>query len=137
LAKVGIAVKLTGDEPDAFSKRQQDGTFGIIFNDTWGPPYEPHAMVSSMRSPAHADYQAQAGLPMKKEIDEKIGQVFTTSDETSRQALYRDILTTLHEQAVYLPLTYMTNIMVHRKGLDVKGFAPIKEIVPFEEMVKQ
>jgi nickel transport system substrate-binding protein len=137
LAKVGIAVKLTGDEPDAFSKRQQNGTFGIIFNDTWGPPYEPHAMVSSMRSPAHADFQAQAGLPMKKEIDDKIGQVFTTTEETARQALYRDILTTLHEQAVYLPLTYMTNIMVHRKGLTVKGFAPIKEIVPFEEMAKQ
>jgi len=137
LAKAGIAVKLVGDEPDAFSKRQQDGTFGIIFNDTWGPPYEPHAMVSGMRTPSHADYQAQAGLPMKEEIDAKIAKVFATTDEQSRQALYRDILTTLHEQCVYLPLTYMANIMVHRKDLNVPGFAPIKEIVPFEEMSRK
>ncbi|MHC1712488.1 MAG: nickel ABC transporter substrate-binding protein [Solidesulfovibrio sp.] len=137
LAKVGIALRLTGEESDAFGKRQQSGDFGIIFNDTWGPPYEPHAMVSSMRSPAHADYQAQVGLPMKAAIDAKIGQVFATTDEKTRQALYRDILTTLHEQAVYLPLTYMTNIMAHRDNVTEKGFGPLKDDIPFQEMTKK
>lgn len=136
LAKAGISVRLTGDEADAFAKRQQDGDFGIIFNDTWGPPYEPHAMVSSMRAPSHADYQAQAGLPMKAAIDGKIAQVFATTGEKPRQELYRDILTTLHEQAVYLPLTYMTNIMVHRRDVGVKGFGPTKNEIPFEEMTR-
>ena len=134
LAKVGIAVNLVGEESDAFGKRQQDGQFGIIFNDTWGPPYEPHAMVSSMRSASHADYQAQIGLPMKADIDARIGRVLTTTDEAERQALYRDILTTLHEQAVYLPLTHMTNIMVHRDDLVVPGFGPTKSEIPFEAM---
>lgn len=136
LAKVGIKLRLTGDEADAFGKRQQDGDFGIIFNDTWGPPYEPHAMVSSMRSPSHADYQAQAGLPMKAHIDEMIGKALTSTNEKTRQDLYREILTTLHDQAVYLPLTHMTNIMAHRPYIKVKGFAPTKNEIPFEEMTR-
>ncbi|GFK92639.1 Nickel-binding periplasmic protein [Fundidesulfovibrio magnetotacticus] len=134
LAKVGIAVKLVGEEQDAFGNRQKDGDFGFIFNDTWGPPYEPHAMVGSMRSPSHADYQAQVGLPMKADIDAKISKVFETTDIAQRQALYTDILTTLHQQAVYLPLTYMTNIMVHGKKLTDKGFGPTKSEIPFEAM---
>ncbi|MFZ5427555.1 MAG: nickel ABC transporter substrate-binding protein [Thermodesulfobacteriota bacterium] len=136
LAKVGIAIKLVGEEADSFGKRQHDGEFGMIFNDTWGPPYEPHAQVGSMRAPSHADYQAQVGLPMKAALDGKIGKVFSTTDEETRQALYADILTTLHEQAVYLPLTYMTNIMVHRANVTAKGFGPTKNEFPFEEMTK-
>ncbi|MFP5221653.1 MAG: nickel ABC transporter substrate-binding protein [Acidobacteriota bacterium] len=137
LAKVGVAIKLVGEEADSFGKRQHDGEFGMIFNDTWGPPYEPHAQVGSMRSPSHADYQAQVGLPMKAALDEKITSVFATTDEKTRQALYADILTTLHEQAVYLPLTYMTNIMVHRSNVTTKGFGPTKNEIPFEEMTKK
>jgi nickel transport system substrate-binding protein len=137
LAKIGLAVTLVGEESDAFGKRQMDGDFGLIFNDTWGPPYEPHAMVSSMRAPSHADYQAQAGLPMKAALDAKIGQVLTTTDVKERAALYRDILTTLHEQAVYLPLTYMTNIMVHRGDVTDTGFGPTKNEIPFETMGKR
>ena len=42
--------------------RQRDGRFGMIFNRTWGAPYDPHAFMSHMRVPSHADYQAQLGL---------------------------------------------------------------------------
>ncbi len=31
----------------------------------WGPPYDPASFISSMRTPSHADYQAQVGLPEK------------------------------------------------------------------------
>jgi len=75
LAKVGLRLNLIGEESDSFLRRQKDGEFGMIFNDTWGAPYEPHAMVGSMRAPSHADYQAQVGLPMKAELDEMIGRV--------------------------------------------------------------
>ncbi len=39
--------------------RQRDGRFGMIFHRTWGAPYDPHAFLSSMRVPSHADFQAQ------------------------------------------------------------------------------
>lgn len=134
LRKAGIQAKLVGEEPDSFNVRQKNGEFGMIFDDTFGTPYDPHSFCSSMRVPSHADYQAQLGLPMKKELDAKIGQVLTSTDETTRAALYKDILTTLHDQAVYLPLTYMTNIMVHRPELEDVYFGAAKYDIPFEKM---
>lgn len=137
LKRIGIKVSLVGEESDSFYTRQMNGEFGIIFGETWGPPYDPHSFCSSMRVPSHADYQAQLGLPMKAEIDGKIGQVLVTVDEKERADLYRDILTTLHEQAVYLPLTYMTSIMVHRPELKGAAFGPTQQEIPFESMEKK
>ncbi|VTQ20057.1 nickel ABC transporter, substrate-binding protein [Escherichia coli] len=56
----------------------------------------------------HADFQAQQGLADKPLIDKEIGEVLATHDETQRQALYRDILTRLHDEAVYLPISYIS-----------------------------
>lgn len=128
LKKLGVQVNLVGEESQSFYQRQKDGTFDLIIGETWGAPYDPHSMVSSMREPSHFDYQSQAGLPMKKEIDEKIGQVLVSTDEGARQALYRDILTTLHDQAVYLPISYVTNTAVFQKNVTGVEFATSNEI---------
>jgi len=137
LKKVGVKANLVGEEEDSFYTRQRDGEFGLIFGETWGPPYDPHSFCSSMRVPSHADYQAQLGLPMKAEIDAKIGQVLVTVDEAERQKLYTDILTTLHEQAVYLPLSFVTNILVHKDNLRGAAFGCTNYEIPFEPMVKK
>lgn len=137
LRKVGIKVNLVGEEPDSNMHRQKTGEFGMIFNETWGAPYDPHSFCSSMRTPSHADYQAQAGLPMKAEIDAKIGEVLLSTDESKRQELYRYILTALHDQAVYLPLTYATGIMVYRPNLKGVQYGPLKAEIPFELIDRQ
>lgn len=134
LKRLGIRVRLVGEEKDSFLTRQKSGEFGMIFGDTWGSPYDPHSFCSSMRKPAHADYQAQLGLPMKADIDREIGEVLVSVDEGRRREMYRHILTTLHEQAVYMPLSYMTNIYVHRPELGGVGFGDTKYEIPFERM---
>lgn len=137
LAKVGIKVNLVGEESDSNEKRQKNGEFHLIFNDTWGAPYDPHSFMSSMRIPSHADFQAQSGLAMKSGIDAKIGEVLTSVDENTRQGLYRWLLDTLHEQAVYVAISYMTNIAVHRPELQGVTFGFTKYEIPFESMVKK
>lgn len=137
LKALGVQVNLVGEESDSFYTRQKTGEFGMIFGDTWGPPYDPHSFCSSMRKPSHADYQAQSGLPMKAEIDATIGEVLVTIDEAERQQKYDFILRTLHEQAVYLPLTYMTSIMVHRDTLQGANFGATQNEIPFETMRKE
>ncbi len=134
LRRVGIRAVLRGEEEDAFLARQKNGRFGMIFGDTWGAPYDPHSFCSAMRSPSHADYQAQSGLPMKEQIDKAIGQVLVSTGEAERRQFYRFILTTLHDQAVYLPISYMTSIMVHRPQLQDGGFGATKYEIPFERM---
>ena len=42
-------------------------------------------------------------------IDQAITDILTSTDETKRQELYTFVLTRLHEDAVYIPLTFETN----------------------------
>jgi len=136
LARVGIRVNLVGEEKDSFYRRQKEGEFHLIFNDTWGPPYDPHSYASSWRVPSHADFQAQSGLPMKTAIDTLIGRVLVTMDEDARRAMYRELLTTIHDQAVYLPISYSTGLAVHRPELTGVAYGATKYEIPFEAMRK-
>lgn len=88
--------------------------------------------MSSMRVASHADYQAQRGLPDKAEIDKEIGEVLTTTDEGRRRELYRDILTRLHNEAVYLPISYVSLMSVARKTLGEVPFAPVTTDLPLD-----
>lgn len=134
LAKVGIQLQLRAVEDGALALRQRAGHFGMIFADTWGTPYDPHSFVSSMRYAGHADYMAQRGLPMKDDLDRQIGAVLASTDEQQRAQGYREILTLLHEQAVYLPISYLTAISVHRDTVANVTFGDTLFDVPFERM---
>lgn len=133
-SKIGIKINLIGEERQSFLQRQKDGNFNLIFGETWGAPYDPHSLVSSMRVPAHADYQAQAGLPMKATIDTKITEVLLSTDEKERHELYRFILGTLHEQAVYLPISYKTNLAVFQNNITGVRFDPQKFRIPLVDV---
>ncbi len=134
LHQVGVEVLLTGEEESSIFARQRDGRFGMIFNRTWGAPYDPHAFMSSMRVPSHADYQAQRGLADKPVIDAEISAVLATQNETQRRKIYQDILTRLHNDAVYLPLSYVSLMAVSRPTLGVIPFAPMASEIPFEQI---
>jgi len=135
LGRVGIQARLIGEEPSSFYARQKSGEFGMIFGDTWGAPYDPHAFMASMRAPSHADYQAQRGLPMKQEIDTRIGQVLVNGNDAERRAEFAWLLQTLHEQAVYFPISYLTNKLVHRRTIAAMPFGATKYEIPFERLV--
>ena len=135
LVHIGIdTVDMDGEEESSIYARQRDGRFGMIFHRTWGAPYDPHAFLSSMRVPSHADFQAQQGLADKPLIDKEIGEVLATHDETQRQALYRDILTRLHDEAVYLPISYISMMVVSKPELGNIPYAPIATEIPFEQI---
>ena len=134
MRQAGVEVALIGEEESSIYARQRDGRFGMIFNRTWGAPYDPHAFMSSMRVPSHADFQAQQGLADKPLIDKEIGEVLAATDDTRRQALYRDILTRLHNDAVYLPISYISMMAVARPELGEIPFAPIASDIPFEQI---
>ena len=134
MKKIGVKLNIIGEEEQAFSDRQKNGNFHLIFNETWGVPYDPHSFISSMRQPSHADYQAQLGLPMKGEIDKKIGEVLVSTDESSRKQLYSYILGTLHEQAVYLPISHTKNLAVYNKKVGGVKFLSSSYEIPLEAM---
>ena len=132
--KIGAIVELKADESSIFYKRQRSGDFGAIFNSTWGAPYDPQGFLASMRLPAHADYQAQLGLKDKAEIDKKISEILKTTDENLRRKLTRETLVKLHEEAIYIPITYETNKALYNKKVKNVKMSIIKNHIPFDEM---
>lgn len=134
LLKVGISVRLVGEEPASFYARQKSGEFGMIFGDTWGPPYDPHAFLASMRAPSHADYQAQRGLAEKPEIDRRITAVVEETDEARRREDYAWLLRALHSSAVYLPISYLTNKCVQSRRFAPMPFGATQSEMPFEQL---
>lgn len=115
LAKIGIKLNLRAEEYTLLTSLQQNGEFDLIFNRTWGPPYEPTSYLASMRRPSHADYQAQRGLENKAIIDGKISKLLTTTDSAEFETLHREVLRDLHESAVYLPVMYEPDFVLYNK----------------------
>ncbi|WP_252109444.1 MULTISPECIES: nickel ABC transporter substrate-binding protein [unclassified Halomonas] len=137
LSALGMMVRLIGEEESSVYARQRDGRFGMIFNRTWGAPFDPHAFISAMRAPAHADYQAQLGLADKPDIDALIGDILASTDETQRQALYETLLTRLHEAAVYLPLTYSNVLAVASPKVGEIHFGAMASEIPFDQFTPE
>ncbi len=133
-AKLGVAVNIKGEEEQSYRDNMKAGNFDMVFNICWGTPYDPQSSLAAMRQRVYGDYAAQLGLHDKKEIDAAITKVMTTTDKKERQALFTFVLTRLHEDAVYIPLTYECNKAVFRSDLKDVTFNPSQYEVPFWRM---
>jgi nickel transport system substrate-binding protein len=131
--KLGIDIKLTSQESNTFWTTAFQGEYDLLFTSTWAVPFDPHSYLASITTDSEngsPDYTALLGLPEKKEIDMKIKKVLLTTDEKERKMLYTDILTALHEQAVYLPISYQSNVAVYHKNISGVDFLPQEVEVP-------
>lgn len=121
LEKVGIKLNLRAEENTLLTSLHQNGEFDLIFNRTWGPPYEPTSYLASMRRPSHADYQAQLGLADKTAIDAQITELLTTTDRQNYADLHKNVLEALHNGAVYLPISFEPDFVLYNSK-KVSGF---------------
>lgn len=105
--KIGVQIEIKGEEEQSYRDNMKAGNFDIVFNICWGTPYDPQSSLSAMTAPVYGDFAAQQGLDNKAEIDEAISEILISTDETKRQELYNFVLTSLHEDAIYIPLTFV------------------------------
>lgn len=134
LKKIGVEMKIVGEEKQAFLDRQKSGDFELQYSLSWGTPYDPQSYISSWRIPAHGDYQAQLGLERKEWLDAAITRLMTETDEEHRKALYAEILGYVHDEGVYIPLTYSRTKAVHVRELKGVSFGVSQYEIPFEKM---
>lgn len=132
--KRGISLNIHGEEEQSYRDNMKAGNFDMVFNICWGMPYDPQSSLAAMRAPVYGDFAAQQGLADKKEIDQAITDILTTTDEEERQELYRFVLTRLHEDAVYIPLTFECNKALYTKDLQGVHFGTDQYDVPFSDM---
>ena len=134
LKQIGVEMRIIGEEKQAFLDRQKRGDFDMQYSLSWGTPYDPQSYLSSWRVPAHGDYQAQTGLERKPWLDAAITRLMAETDETARRAMYREILTYVHDEAIYLPLTTSRTKAVYARTLKGVEFGLSQYEIPFEKM---
>lgn len=134
LKAIGVELELLGEEKQAYFDRQKSGEFDLQYSLSWGLPYDPQTYVSTWRVPSHGDYQAQAGLEKKEWLDQTISDVLIEQDEAARAAKYEQIFRYVHEEAVYLPLTYSVVKAIHSEALHGVTFNVSQYEIPFELM---
>ena len=131
--KIGISLNIHGEEEQSYRDNTKAGNFDMVFNICWGTPYDPQSSLAAMRAPVYGDYAAQLGLEDKADIDQAITDILVSTDETKRQELYTFVLTRLHEDAVYIPLTYECNKAIYRSDLQGFHFTQTQYEVPFAD----
>lgn len=130
---LGISLTIHGEEEQSYRDNMKAGNFEMVFNICWGTPYDPQSSLAAMRGPVYGDFAAQQGLEDKAEIDAAITEIMVSTDEAKRQELYNFVLTSLHEDAMYLPLTFECNKALFDSDLCGVGFTPSQYEVPFAD----
>lgn len=136
LKKIGIDVKIISEEKQAYLNRQQRGDFDMIYSLSWGAPYDPQSYLSSWRakSSGHGDYQAQSGLAKKEWLDNEISKVLVSTSEEERSEEYKEILTYIALEDVYVPISYSRTKAIADKKLKGVTFDESQYEIPFSTM---
>ena len=112
LADIGIDLVLQGYETMTWFDTGTSDAFELSVNDTYGFPQDPHVFLTAMADDG-LDKTSQAGLVQKARIDACIAGMMSTVDEDAIRDDYRFILTTLHDEAVNIPISYAREMAVY------------------------
>ena len=107
LAKIGIKVNTRFVSETDYIKIEENGDYNLFFTRSWGAPYDPHTYLNSWDTPAHVEYSSTGNLeePMTREsLLNRIEAVQRELNEDKIKSQWKDILTDIHQQALFLPL---------------------------------
>ena len=116
LERVGIAVEVKPLDSTAYIDRQSAKDYDMVFYTTYGPPYDPFAMLND-----NFVSTSESGLYGTPAIDKLINAAFTaTSAEESKQS-YAKVWTALDDAWAVAPLVELSRVWA--VSSKVQGFA--------------
>ncbi|NMO97661.1 staphylopine-dependent metal ABC transporter substrate-binding lipoprotein [Paenibacillus lemnae] len=133
LKTIGVQMELVGEESSSIANRRSTGDYDLLFNQTWGLAYDPQSTISAFTSDASYLHTTK-GMSNADQLYQKIEEVMVSKDEPSREALYKDILTMVHDEAVFIPLTNGSVTIVAPADLQDITFKQTQFELPFERM---
>jgi nickel transport system substrate-binding protein len=133
LKEIGIQLKIIGEESTSIANRRSTGDYDLLFNQTWGLAYDPQSTISAFTSDA-SYLHTTSGIAEADKLYKKIDEVMVTADEESRKSLYADILTMVHDEAVFIPISNGSVTVVAPENLDGISFKQTQYELPFESM---
>jgi len=129
----GMKLELVGEESPSIANRRSTGDYELLFNQTWGLAYDPQSTVTAFAAASSYRYTT-SGIPQAEELYRMIEDVMVSTDETTRKQLYKDILTIMHDEALFIPLTNGAVTVVAPANLTGVAFKQTQFELPFEKM---
>lgn len=126
-------MEIIGEESTSIAKRRSTGDYHLLFNQTWGLAYDPQSTISAFTS-ENAYLHTTSGIAEASELYKKIDEVMVSKDEATRQALYADIMTIVHDEAVFIPISNGSVTIVAPKEIKDISFKQTQFELPFERM---
>ncbi|MGE8203409.1 nickel ABC transporter substrate-binding protein [Heyndrickxia sp. NPDC080065] len=137
LKKIGIDFKLKETDIEVRNKNMEDATFDVLFWSTYGAPYDPHSLVSTIAQEGFGIKESEVNMADKDRLHKEMKDVLYQIDERKRQETYKDIFTHLHDEAVFLPLSYITNIAIYSDDVSGIQFSAHRDETPYRFVEKK
>lgn len=127
--KIGIKLNVEGVDT-IYTVRTQPG-FELVYDYTFGAPYDPQSTLTSLNS--QNSYKIPAsGMRNFDAIIKNIKSALVETDEKKRQEFYTSVLTEIHRQAMFIPITYGSLTIVAPVYLENISFNQSQYEIPYE-----
>ncbi|WP_243385595.1 staphylopine-dependent metal ABC transporter substrate-binding lipoprotein [Bacillus kexueae] len=133
LKEIGIELEILGEESTSIANRRSTGDYELLFNQTWGLAYDPQSTIAAFTSES-SYLHSTSGIDEAEELYENIENVMISTDEEERKSLYENILTIVHDEAVFIPITNGQMTIIAPKNLNGISFKQTQYELPFEQM---
>ncbi|WP_442048879.1 staphylopine-dependent metal ABC transporter substrate-binding lipoprotein [Paenibacillus sp. 2TAB19] len=133
LQEIGMQLDIIGEESTSIANRRSTGEYDLLFNQTWGLAYDPQSTIAAFTS-SSAYLHTTSGIAGADELYGSIEEVMATTDEAKRKALYARILTIVHDEAVFIPITNGSVTVVARADVTGISFKQTQFELPFERL---
>lgn len=114
--ELGMDIKVSGMDRMAYYAETMKNDFTIVLNQTYGLTYDPYTFVSNMNASLQVDNVAAQALSLVPDGDKIIESLYSMSDETKIQETYDFILNEIHDQAIFLPVSYVKELAVYNSN---------------------
>lgn len=133
LKGIGIRLDIVGEESTSIANRRATGDYELLFNQTWGLAYDPQSTIAAFTTPS-SYLHTTSGIPQADELYQKIEQVMVSQDEETRTALYADIMTIVHDEAIFIPISNGSVTVIAPTNLKGLMFKQTQYELPFEQL---
>ena len=118
-------------------------SWDLAYSETWGAPYDPTSKLWDMTHGHFSGWcSAEADAPAVTNMESmdimtfgnKVQALSTIMDKTTRDAEYATVLTTLHNEAIFLPLTAKRQTAVTSTAVDNFQFGYLEFDLPLANL---
>ena len=130
LKDAGIETELVAADKDAVYDMRSAGNYDILLDASWGTPYDPQTCVTGILS--NSSYApAFDELDSYQETCDALNAALISTDEESRQELWTQVLTEMHENAWFIPVSYSRSSIITVPEMQNVCFGDTQYDVPF------